>query len=182
MPTQFDSFIFRAMVDHLDHQEKIAHHRKHLYLCAAYQTGHVAPLFAGKTTSEVVAFFWQECGALSMLTAGPDQESQIESAIADLRSACATSGNYATAQRAFHLALLKVADRSLSDGFVKIWSFHAPFITFPASSMKQGRAIAAIRHLPFYASNGNDSSAARAMADYLNLVLKRFPTAIASGS
>jgi hypothetical protein len=182
MTIQFDAFAFALMTDRLAQEETVARRRKQLYFCAAYHAGHIDPSLSGKTKRQVIGLFWQECAALSMLTAGPAEEYRLESAVAALRFSCATRADCTKTQRAFHETLLSIAYRSFAGSFRRIWSDHAPFIVFPKENMAQGRAIAAIRHLHFYASHGNDDAGAHAMARYLDIVLKAPPTTTSTES
>ncbi|MDA9478876.1 hypothetical protein XI03_31185 [Bradyrhizobium sp. CCBAU 65884] len=182
MTIQLNPFAFCHTIGSLARQEKVARYRKHLYMCAAHHAGHSEPSLSGKTSDQVVALFWQECAALSMLNAGPAEEDRLESAVAAIRFSCAVGADCTKVQRSFHQALLEIADHSFSASFRQIWSFHAPLIVFPTRKMAQGRAIVAIRHLHFYANHGNDDAGARAMTRYLDLVLKASPTTRSSES
>lgn len=172
MTIQFDQFSHQYSAGIFAQQEVVARYRKTLRHYTAFHAGYIDPNLAGKTTDEVIALFWRDCAALCMYKAGDAEEQRIESAIQALRFGCGCAVDCTTLQREFHQTLLDIADHSLSASFRHIWSAHAQFIPFPMTRMTRARALASIRHLPFYASWGNSDSAARAMARYLDIIMK----------
>ncbi|MHC2273814.1 DNA-binding FadR family transcriptional regulator [Bradyrhizobium diazoefficiens] len=171
MTIHFNQFSHQYAASNFAHQETVARYRKTLRHCIAFHAGHVDPSLAGKTAIEVAALFWRDCAALSMLNAGDAEEQRLEDAIQALRFGCACGDDCTALHRKFHRTLLHIADRSLSASFRPIWSTHAQFIRFPMARMTRARALATIRHLPFYASWGHADSAALAMARYLSIIM-----------